>query len=78
MTQRTLTYYGKLAELTGKPKEEITTDAHTVGALKDRLIDLYPALKKVSFKLAQGQAIADDKDLLTDTNIDVFPPFSGG
>ncbi|MDB9903479.1 MoaD/ThiS family protein [Flavobacteriaceae bacterium] len=74
----TLTYYGKLVEVVGKSQELIDVQAITFRELVLWLENEYPDLKKLSFKIAQNNAIGELEDKITSKNIDIFPPFSGG
>ncbi|MDG1761998.1 MAG: MoaD/ThiS family protein [Flavobacteriaceae bacterium] len=73
-----LRYFGQLQELTGKSEEVFTVSLDTVGALRQYLIERYPKLDELNFKMAQDNKINSDSSPLNGSLIDLLPPFSGG
>jgi len=74
----TLKYYGKLVELIGKTEEILSIDSITVKELILWLENEYPELAQLTIKVAQNNSIGLLEDPIIATEIDVFPPFSGG
>ena len=75
--KRKIRYFGQLTEIIGK-KEEISTESKNTIHLKEDLIKLHPVLKKYTIQIAQNNEIMGEKDILNSSQIDIFPPFSGG
>ena len=71
-------YFGQLTEIIGKTKEEISTESENIIDLKKDLIKLHPVLKEHTIQIAQNNKIMGEKDILNSSQIDIFPPFSGG
>ena len=73
-----LTYYGRLAELTGVATETLDLDAATSTDLRRAVLEKHPALKNSTFQLAANNEILATDQRLTTARVDLFPPFSGG
>lgn len=71
-------YFGQLVEFTGKSEEILMQDFKTLEGLKRYLLDRYPKLNEVHFKMAQDHSIESESSELKGTLIDLLPPFSGG
>ena len=71
-------YFGQLTEIIGKTKDEISTESENIIDLKKDLIKLHPVLKEYTIQIAQNNKIIGEKDILNSSQIDIFPPFSGG
>ena len=71
-------YFGQLIEIIGKTKDEISTESENIIDLKKDLIKLHPVLKEHTIQIAQNNKIMGEKDILNSSQIDIFPPFSGG
>ncbi len=71
-------YFGQLTEIIGKTKDEISTESENIIDLKKDLIKLHPVLKEHTIQIAQNNKIMGEKDILNSSQIDIFPPFSGG
>ena len=71
-------YFGQLAEIIGEKEDEISTESKNIINLKEDLIKLHPVLKKHTIQIAQNNEIMGEKDILNSSQIDIFPPFSGG
>ena len=71
-------YFGQLTEIIGKTEDEISTKSENIIDLKKDLIKLHPVLKEYTIQIAQNNKIIGEKDILNSSQIDIFPPFSGG
>jgi molybdopterin synthase sulfur carrier subunit len=72
-------YFGMTAEASGKDEEVISKNYLTLFQLKKELLNSYPVLKDIDFKIAVNQTIVShDFDLLGNEEIAFLPPFSGG
>ena len=74
----TIKYFGLLAEVTGCEEETLTFQKGTVADLLSELYKRYPGLKDKDFQLAHALEIADENTKITDSEIALLPPFSGG
>jgi len=74
----TIKYFGMLAELTGCDQETITFSEDTVSDLLQTLFHKYPILEKKSFKVAQNHALVSEDTKISNPEIFLLPPFSGG
>lgn len=74
----TVTYFGKLTEVTGKSYEELRLEAATVKGVKTALEQHYPSLKDMTYQVAENNSILTNEDTIQTTTLDIFPPFSGG
>jgi len=73
-----VTYFGKLIELTGMSSEDIVIEEASVSGVKKALEHTYPSLKTITYQLAENNAILKQGDAIHTTEVDIFPPFSGG
>lgn len=71
-------YYGKLTEIVGSAQQTMDVDCKSINELIEILIARYPKLAGISLKIAQNNSICSLDETITNHNIDVFPPFSGG
>jgi len=71
-------YYGKLTELVGRNQEKVKTTAQTIGDFSQFLREHHPVLVNMTIKIAQNNVIETDDSVLSDAEVNVFPPFSGG
>ncbi len=71
-------YFGQLTEIIGKTEDEISTKSENIIDLKKDLMKLHPVLKEYTIQIAQNNKIIGEKDILNSSQIDIFPPFSGG
>ena len=79
MTMRIrLRYFGQLQDVTGKSEEFLAEKFTTIGKLRIFLIERYPKLGDINFKMAQNNKIDIDSSQLNGALIDLLPPFSGG
>lgn len=70
-------FFGQAAEATGKTEEMFTTG--TTASLRGQLIEKYPALKQIPFRLALNKTmLRSESELKPNDIIAVLPPFQGG
>lgn len=75
----TIHYHGRLVEITATSQEVLELDPKMhVDQLQQLLLKKYPGLSTLTIKVAQNNAICQESDLIDSSNIDIFPPFSGG
>ena len=74
----TITYFGMLAEATQCHEETISFSGKSVSELLDMLFEKHPGLKKKDFQVAQNHDIVSKNAKITNSNIVLLPPFSGG
>ena len=74
----TVTYFGKLTELTGKSSEELTLKESTVKGVKTALEQKYASMKDMTYQIAENNSILTNEATIQTTTLDIFPPFSGG
>ena len=71
-------YFGLLVETLQKEEEIITTQAKSIGDLKNELLKRYPSLQNKTFVIAQQNSIKAEEEKLLEQEVALFPPFSGG
>ena len=71
-------YYGILSEITGQSQEVLEIENPTCSHLLISLYERHPKLKTTPFKVAVENQIIDDNAPITNFNIALLPPFSGG
>ena len=71
-------YFGLLAEVTKKNEEVYEFSKETVGDLIHDLTEKYPELKLKDFQVAHAMEIAETDTKITQNEIALLPPFSGG
>lgn len=76
--QLQIKYFGLLAEITNCHSETIEFSKTFVSDLLEELYIKYPLLKQKDFKVAQNHEIVSNKSKITNTEIALLPPFSGG
>jgi molybdopterin converting factor small subunit len=70
-------YFGAAREITGIDYEGI--DADDTVSLRLRLLDKYPGMKTLPFRLALNSTLLkEDASLKESDKIAVLPPFAGG
>ena len=74
----TVTYFGKLTELTGKSSEVLSIDDLSVKGVKSALELAYPSFKNRTYQIAENNSVLTSGDTIKTKNLDIFPPFSGG
>ena len=68
-----------IAEATEKVDEELNVQYSSVLGLKEDLVNRYPKLIDMNFKIAVNQQIVtDDYSLIGNEEIALLPPFAGG
>ncbi|MEV7632281.1 MoaD/ThiS family protein [Microbacterium sp. NPDC089318] len=75
----TVRFFAAAQEAVGR--DSLTTDAPTLGLLKQQLVAEHPALTGILPRcavLVDGARVDDDFALSAATTIDVLPPFAGG
>jgi len=71
-------YFGLLAEVTQCTDEVIDFSESSVSELLGVLFEKYPNLEDKDFQVAQNQKIVSKDTLLSEHEIALLPPFSGG
>lgn len=71
-------YFGLLAEVTHRSEEVYDFSQETIGDLINDLIEKYPELKSKDFQVAHALKIAEKDTKITESEIALLPPFSGG
>ena len=71
-------FFGQLIDKLGLAVYQLEVSALKFEAVRDALEQTFPALKSMSYQLAQNNAIIEGETTLDQSAIDVFPPFSGG
>jgi molybdopterin synthase sulfur carrier subunit len=67
------------AEASGKTEETVDFNHSSIVKLKEELINKYPKLENINFKIAVNHAIVDEKyALIGNEEIALLPPFAGG
>lgn len=74
----TIKYFGSIAEITQQTVENIVVSKVLVSDLLEQLIEKYPDLKDKDFQVAQNNEIVTKETLITEAEIALLPPFSGG
>lgn len=72
-------FFASLSEVTGA--EEIQLQGiTTTGALREKMLALYPALSDFSFAVAVNHRVVHDDQfpLMDEDEVALLPPFSGG
>ena len=74
----TLRVFGKLKEII-TDHTQLENNFDNIGALKSHLEDQYPILSNMSYIIAIDKVICDDDaTMMSDSEIALMPPFSGG
>lgn len=71
-------YFGLLAEITQCSEETLSFSKETVADLLAELFQKYPQLQTKDFQVAHRHEIADKQTKITNPEIALLPPFSGG
>ena len=72
-------FFGQLIDKLGLAVYQLEVSAeHKFEDVRDDLEQAFPALKSMSYQLAQNNAIIEGETVLDQSAIYVFPPFSGG
>ncbi|MFY3739695.1 MAG: molybdopterin converting factor subunit 1 [Candidatus Nitrosomirales archaeon] len=67
-------------ELVGENEVRISlADKTTVGNLRKKIVEMYPALSKITFVVAVNHKVSDDSAVINSSDeVAVLPPVSGG
>jgi len=71
-------FFGQLIDKLGLAVYQLEVSAQKFEDVRDDLEQAFPALKSMSYQLAQNNAIIEGETVLDQSAIYVFPPFSGG
>lgn len=71
-------YFGLLVEITQCSEETVSFSKTTVSELLNFLFEKYPDLKNKDFQVALNNEIVLKDTLITENEIALLPPFSGG
>lgn len=71
-------YFGLLAEITHCSEETLSFSKETISELLTELFQKYPELKTKDFQVAHHHEIATKETKITNPEIALLPPFSGG
>ncbi len=70
-------YFGAALEMTGRAEEEI--GAGDTASLRRDILDRYPAMKELTFRMAVNRVLLKEESLLKENDIiAILPPFEGG
>ena len=71
-------FFGVLAEITNNEAVSIE-DIRDTDELNNKLLDQYPEMKSVTYRIAVNQKIIDSNTKLNDSDeVALMPPFAGG
>ena len=73
-----LKYFGSLPEITHCNEETLEFKMSSVSELLEILFEKYPELKAKDFQLAQNHEIVSKDTIISENEIALLPPFSGG
>ena len=71
-------FFGQLIDKLGLAVYQLEVSAQKSEDVRNDLEQAFPALKSMSYQLAQNNAIIEGETVLDQSAIYVFPPFSGG
>ena len=71
-------FFGQLIDKLGLAVYQLEVSAQKFEDVRNDLEQAFPALKSMSYQLAQNNAIIEGETVLDQSAIYVFPPFSGG
>lgn len=71
-------YFGLLAEISGCSEEQLDFTKTSVSELLETLFEKHPSLKEKDFQVAQNHEITSREMPVTESEIALLPPFSGG
>jgi molybdopterin synthase sulfur carrier subunit len=74
----TIKYFGLLAEITQCNEEQIEFSGNLVNELLDTIFFKHSGLRDKDFQVAQSQVIISKKAEISENEIALLPPFSGG
>ena len=76
--QLTIKYFGLIAEVTKCNEEPLEFSGTYINELLETVYLKYPKLKEKDFQVAQNNEIVSKDIIITQTEIAILPPFSGG
>ena len=71
-------YFGLLAEVTKCNEETVEISESTISEVLQILFNKYPSLKEKDFQVVQNNEIVSREIHITNNEIALLPPFSGG
>ena len=71
-------YFGLLTEVTNCTEEIIDFNESTIQELLHELFTKYPDLQNMDFQVAQNNEIVFKEAIISNSEIALLPPFSGG
>ena len=71
-------YFGLLAEISGCTEEKLEFNKTSVSELMETLFEKHPSLREKDFQIAQNHEITSKEMPVTEYEIALLPPFSGG
>ncbi|WP_298474818.1 MoaD/ThiS family protein [uncultured Maribacter sp.] len=74
----TVKYFGVLAELTQCMEETIVFTKSTVIELLEVVYQKHPTLNDKNFKVALNNELVDMETIVSEVEVALLPPFSGG
>jgi sulfur-carrier protein len=74
----TIKYFGLLAEVAKCSEEHVEFSGTLVSDLLETIYIKHPNLKEKDFQVAQDNEIVSKNIIITQTEIALLPPFSGG
>ncbi|MDF1560272.1 MAG: MoaD/ThiS family protein [Bacteroidales bacterium] len=76
-TQVKVLYFGAAQQVAGKASEDFT--AEDTASLREQILERYPAMRRVTFRLALNRNLLKEESLLKENDmIAILPPFEGG
>jgi molybdopterin converting factor small subunit len=76
-TQVKVLYFGAAQQVAGKASEDFT--AEDTASLCEQILERYPAMSRVTFRLALNRNLLKEESLLKENDIiAILPPFEGG
>ncbi|MDX9902657.1 MAG: MoaD/ThiS family protein [Bacteroidales bacterium] len=70
-------YFGDAQQVAGKASEDFT--AADTASLRMQILERYPAMSRVTFRLAINKNLLKEESLLEENDIiAILPPFEGG
>ena len=74
----TIKYFGVIAEVTQCHEENLEFSKSSVNDVLNLLFDKYPEIKIKDFQVAMNNEIVSKNSIISNTEIALLPPFSGG
>lgn len=70
--------FGQIQEVIGHSEMEWITEGKTLSDLKMELLDQFPILNRLTFRMAVNESITDEQVLSMNDIVALLPPFAGG